>query len=69
MDSASEPYPVFVGHCAIIYGQMFSHVQKSDVTFVEEMGPSYTHLQRVVRGVVEHPQLDSCAQAVRPHIR
>ena len=31
---------------------MFSHVQQSDVIFVEEMGPSYTHLKRFVRGVM-----------------
>ena len=41
---------------------MFSHVQQFDVIFVDEMGPSYTHLSRSVRSVVEHPKLDSCVE-------
>ena len=40
----------------------FSHLRKSEVIFVELMGPSYTHLERFPRGVVEHPKSDSCAE-------
>ena len=62
MYGACELYPVFVRHCAVICGLMFSPVQQSDVIYVNEMGPNYTHMKRFVRGVVEHSELDSCAE-------
>ncbi len=42
----------------------FSLLRHFDVIFVELMGPSITHLEHFDRGVVEHPQLDSCAEGV-----
>ena len=37
-------------------------MRKSEVSFVELMGPNNTRLERFARGVVEHPQYDSCAE-------
>ena len=51
-----------VRHCATIWAlNWFSPVPDFEVIFVERMGPNYTHLERFVCGVVEHPQHDSCA--------
>ncbi len=37
-------------------------MRKSEVIFVELMGPNNTRLERFARGVVEHPRLDPCAE-------
>ena len=42
----------------------FSPVRQSEAIFVERMGPSYTHPEHSVRGVVEHPKSDSCVEGV-----
>ena len=40
----------------------FSPVRQSEAIFVELMGPNNTHLEHLVRGVVEHPKSDSCLE-------
>ena len=40
----------------------FTPLRQSEVIFVELMGPNSTRLERFARGVVEHPQYDSCAE-------
>ena len=40
----------------------FTLVRKSEVIFVELMGPTYTRPERFPRGVAEHPRHDSCAE-------
>ena len=42
----------------------FTPLRQSDVIFVERMGPNNTHPEHSVRGVVEHPNSDSCAEGV-----
>ena len=37
-------------------------MRKSEVIFVELMGPNNTRLERFARGVVEHPEYDSCVE-------
>ncbi len=37
-------------------------MRKSEVIFVELMGPNNTHPERFVHGVVEHPKLDPCVE-------
>ena len=40
----------------------FSPVRQFEVIFVERVGPNNTHLEHFARGVVEHPESDSCAE-------
>ena len=40
----------------------FTLLRQSEVIFVERMGPNITHPEHFVRGVVEHPKSDSCAE-------
>ena len=42
----------------------FSPVRQSEAIFVELMGPNITHLERFVRGVVEHPKSGSCVEGI-----
>ena len=46
----------------------FTPLRQSEVIFVERMGPNNTHLEHLVRGVVEHPNSDSRAEGV-PDVR
>ena len=42
----------------------FTLVRQSEVIFVELMGSNITYLEHLVRGVVEHPKSDPCAEGV-----
>ena len=46
----------------------FTPLRQSEVIFVERVGPNNTHLEHFVRGVVEHPESDSCVESV-PGVR
>ena len=43
----------------------FSPVRQYEAIFVERMGPNNTHPEHFVRGVVEHPESDSCDKGSR----
>ena len=40
----------------------FTLIRQFEVIFVELMGANNTHLERFARGVMEHPQYDSCVE-------